>query len=156
MQATACTGDDSELAVALYRVVLRLRRLPLHGPVDKAALAVLHETHRLGPVRPSDLALQMHLDLSTVSRHLRALEVQGLVARTADPRDARAHTISLTEAGNEVLVHLMDQRALALKDAIAHWSPADRKALHRLVNQLADDLTDQTDDTTANETTEHE
>lgn len=148
LQANSCTRDDNELAVALYAVVLRLRRLPLAGPVDKAALAVLHETHRLGAVRPSDLAAQMHLDLSTVSRHLRVLETRGLVTRTPDPHDARAHTIGLTDAGRKVLAHLLDQRAVAIRDAIAHWPTEDRQALRRLVRQLADDLNDRTHETT--------
>lgn len=142
LQANSCTRDDDELAVALYAVVLRLRRLPIAGPVDKAALAVLHETHRLGAVRPSDLAAQMHLDLSTVSRHLRLLEARGLVTRTPDPHDARAHTTSLTDAGREVLAHLLDQRAVTIRDAIAHWPAEDRHTLRRLVRRLADDLND--------------
>jgi DNA-binding MarR family transcriptional regulator len=148
LQANSCARDDDELAVALYAVVLRLRRLPITGPVDKAALAVLHETHRLGPVRPSDLATQMHLDLSTVSRHLRVLETRGLVTRTPDPHDARAHTIGLTEDGGEVLAHLLDQRAMAIRDAIAHWPAEDRHTLTRLVHQLAEDLNDRHDETT--------
>ncbi len=148
LQANSCTRDENELAVALYAVVLRLRRLPLTGPVDKAALAVLHETHRLGEVRPSDLAAQMHLDLSTVSRHLRVLETRGLVTRTPDPHDARAHTLGLTDAGREVLAHLLDQRAVAIRDAIAHWSTEDRHDLRRLVRQLAHDLNDRTHETT--------
>ncbi|HEY5186791.1 MAG TPA: MarR family winged helix-turn-helix transcriptional regulator [Actinomycetes bacterium] len=148
LQANFCTRDDDELAVALYAVVLRLRRLPISGPVDKAALAVLHETHRLGAVRPSDLAAQMHLDLSTVSRHLRVLEARGLITRTPDPHDARAHTIGLTDAGGEVLAHLLDQRAVAIRDAIAHWPDEDRHTLRRLVRRLADDLNDCPHETT--------
>ena len=119
VQATVCTKGDDELAGALYAVVLRLSRLPVDEPVDKAGLAVLHETRRLGMVRPSDLAAQMRLDLSTISRHLRSPEQQGMVARTADPDDARAATV---------------------RDAIAHWPEDDRGALRQLLCRLADDL----------------
>jgi DNA-binding MarR family transcriptional regulator len=140
VQTTVCTGNDNELAVALYAVVLRLARLPEDGPVDKAGLAVLHETRRLGTVRPSDLAAQMHLDLSTISRHLHALEQQGMVQRTPDPVDARAQRISLTARGCEVLTRLLDHRAAAIRDAIAHWPESDRCTLRQLLRRLADDL----------------
>jgi DNA-binding MarR family transcriptional regulator len=140
VQATVCTKGDNELAGALYAVVLRLARLPVDYPVDKASLAVLHETRRLGTVRPSDLAAQMHLDLSTISRHLRSLEQQGMVQRTADPDDARAQRISPTPRGCDVLNRLLARRSAAIRDAIAHWPEGDRRTLRRLLRRLADDL----------------
>jgi DNA-binding MarR family transcriptional regulator len=140
VHATFCTGEDSELAGALYAVVLRLSRLPVDEAVDKAGLAVLHETHRLGTVRPSDLAAQMRLDLSTISRHLRSLEQLGMVQRTPDPGDARAQRISLTARGGDVLTRLLDHRAATIRDAIAHWSEGDRRTLRHLLRRLADDL----------------
>jgi DNA-binding MarR family transcriptional regulator len=140
MQATVRSQGDKELAGALYAVVLRLSRLPVDEPVDKAGLAVLHETRRLGTVRPSDLAGQMRLDLSTISRHLRTLEQQGLVQRTADPDDARAQRISITGRGTGVLTRVLGHRAATIHEAIAHWPEDDRSALHQLLRRLADDL----------------
>jgi DNA-binding MarR family transcriptional regulator len=144
VQATISTNDgdelDGELAGALFAVVRRLSRLPVDEPVDKAGLAVLYETHRLGTVRPSDLAAQMRLDLSTISRHLQALEQQGLVRRIADPDDARAQRISVTASGTEVLTRMMAHRAAAIRAAIAHWPEADRGVLNQLLRRLADDL----------------
>jgi DNA-binding MarR family transcriptional regulator len=142
VQATVCTKDDDELAGALYAVVLRLSRLPVDEPVDKAGLAVLHETRRLGTFRPSDLAAQMRLDLSTISRHLRSLEQQGMVQRTADPDDARAQRISITAHGADVLTRVLDHRAATICSAIAHWPESDRSALRLLLRRLADDLSD--------------
>ena len=140
VQATVCTKDDDELAGALYAVVLRLARLPVDEPVDKAGLAVLHETRRLGTIRPSDLAAQMRLDLSTISRHLRSLEKQGMIARTADPDDARAQRISITTSGADVLKRMMDHRAAVIREAIAHWPERDRADLRQLLRRLGDDL----------------
>jgi DNA-binding MarR family transcriptional regulator len=145
VQATVCSKDDNELAAALYAVVLRLSRLPVDEPVDKAGFAVLHEMRRLGAVRPSDLAAQMRLDLSTISRHLRSLELQGMIGRTADPDDARAQRISLTARGGDVLTRVMGYRAATIRDAIAHWPAGDRSALGRLLRRLADDLSQVTE-----------
>jgi DNA-binding MarR family transcriptional regulator len=101
---------------------------------------VLHETRRLGTVRPSDLAAQMRLDLSTISRHVRSLEQQGLVERTADPDDARAQRISITDRGSDVLARVLGHRAATIGEAIAHWPHRDRRALHQLLRRLAGDL----------------
>ena len=140
MHATTPLTDDGELAGALHAVVLRLSRLTVGAPVDKAGLAVLYELHQPGAARPSDLAARMHLDLSTISRHLHWLEQQGMIGRTADPDDARAQRISLTARGEDVLGRLLDDRAAVIRDAVAHWEPADRLALRQLLRRLAHDL----------------
>jgi len=142
VQATVCTKDDGDLASALYAVALRLSRLPVNERVDKAGLAVLHETRRLGTFRASDLAAQMRLDLSTISRHLRSLEQQGMVQRTADPDDARAQRITITAHGGDVLNRVLEHRAATIRDAIAHWPQGDRSTLRRLLCRLADALSD--------------
>ncbi|HEY8718339.1 MarR family winged helix-turn-helix transcriptional regulator [Pengzhenrongella sp.] len=138
--ATVGTTSDRELATALYTVVHQLSRLPVNAAVDKAGIAVMFDLHQLGTVRPSDLAAHMHLDLSTISRHLRALEQQGMVWRTADLADARAQRVSLTARGGEVLTQLLDNRAAAIRDSITHWPPDDRRTLSELLRRLADDL----------------
>src|SRR5664280_242076 len=142
VQATVCTKDDDDLSGALYAVVLRLSHLPVNERVDKAGLAVLHETRRLGTLRPSDLAAQMRLDLSTISRHLRSLEQQGMVQRTADPDDARAQRITITAHGGDVLNRVLEHRAATIRDAIAHWPEEGRSTLRWLLCRLADDLSD--------------
>jgi DNA-binding MarR family transcriptional regulator len=139
-----CTKDENELAGALYAVVLRLSRLRVNEPVDKAGLAVLNEARLLGTFRPSDLAAQMRLDVSTISRHLHSLEQQGMVQRNADPDDARAQRISITARGGDVIKRMMDHRAATIRDAVAHWPEIDRDALGRLLRRLADDLPDLT------------
>jgi hypothetical protein len=125
VQATVCTKDDDDLAGALYAVVLRLSHLPVNERVDKAGLAVLHETRRLGTFRPSDLAAQMRLDLST-----------------ADPDDARAQRITITAHGGDVLNRVLEHRAATIRDAIVHWPEGDRSTLRQLLCRLADDLRD--------------
>jgi len=121
-------------------VAPRLSRLPVNEPVDKAGLAVVHEARRLGIFRPSDLAGQMRLDLSTISRHLRSLEQQGMVQRAADPDDARAQRISITARGGD-LNRVLDHRAATIRAAVAHWPEIDRGTLQHLLRRLADDLT---------------
>jgi DNA-binding MarR family transcriptional regulator len=140
VQATVRTNDDDELAGALYAVVLRLSRLPVDKSVDKAGLAVLYETRRLGTFRPSELAAQMCLDLSTISRHLRSLEQLGMVQRTVDPDDARAQRVDITASGGAVLDSVLGDRAATIGGAIAHWSEGDRRSLRQMLCRLADDL----------------
>ena len=94
-------------------------------------LTVLADVRRLEPVRPSDLAEQMHLDLSTVSRHVTGLVDRGLLERAADPDDARAQLVRLTPAGDDVFTTIVESRAASIGDAVRHWSTNDRRTAHR-------------------------
>ena len=67
-----------------------------------------------------------------------------MVQRSADPDDARAQRISITARGADVIKRMMDHRAAMIRDAVAHWSEADRDALGGLLRRLADDLCDLT------------
>ena len=140
VQPTELGNDDDELVGALHAVMVRLARLRVDGPVDKAGLAVLHEMHLLGTARPSDLAAQMHLDLSTISRHLHSLEQLGMVRRTPDPSDARAQRISITTSGSDVLTRLLEHRAATIRAATAQWAQDERSTLRRTLCRLAQDL----------------
>jgi DNA-binding MarR family transcriptional regulator len=53
---------------------------------------------KLGPVRSVDLAAQLHMDASTLSRNLRPLLAAGWLRLDPGP-DARTHAVVATDAG---------------------------------------------------------
>lgn len=53
----------------------------------------------LGPLRPADLAAQMRLDASTLTRNLQPLVAQGWVS-VGPGADQRSRRVSLTDAGS--------------------------------------------------------
>jgi DNA-binding MarR family transcriptional regulator len=55
---------------------------------------------KLGPIRPVDLAREMKVDASTLTRNLRPLLAAGWLRVEAGP-DARSRLVSVTEEGRE-------------------------------------------------------
>ena len=94
----------------------------------------------LGPLRASDLSERACLDLSTVSRHLSSLEVDGYITRSPDPHDRRAQLLSVTPAGEKLVTRAREQRLGMLAQALDGWSDDDRSDLIRLTRRLADSL----------------
>lgn len=141
VQATIRRTSEANraLASALYAVVQGSRHA-VQDPVDRVTATMLGDVGRLGPIRPSDLADQLRLDLSTVSRHVSTLVDKGLVARCVHPDDARAQQLTLTDAGRHTLAEILDNRAATLGRATKQWSSADRSQLSTLLERLADDL----------------
>lgn len=63
---------------------------------------LLPYVHRSQPVRISDLAEMVQLEIPTVSRHLAILGQQGIIAREPHPIDGRSILVSLTPKGEAI------------------------------------------------------
>jgi DNA-binding MarR family transcriptional regulator len=133
-------GSASRLVPDLFRIARRLRRAGGHEQTDVAALLILHRLAAEGPRRPSDLATDVGLDLSTVSRHIKGLDDAGLTLRQPDPHDGRSYRVALTERGSGLLAEALARREDVVERALAHWDADDAAALRRLLGRLADDL----------------
>jgi DNA-binding MarR family transcriptional regulator len=139
-EGPATSAEDEALVVALYDVVRHSRRTLVADPLEPAAVVVLAAAARLAPARPSDLACDIRLDLSTVSRHLRNLERDGYLIRTEDPDDRRAQRIAPSTRGEHALAAVLQSRSAVVSAALSAWSDEDRTALTTLLRRLADDL----------------
>ena len=104
---------------------------------DYVALARIEETE---PVRPTELAEVLGVDISTVSRQVRDLVQSSLVDRGSDPDDQRACRLRLTDEGRAVLNRLRAARQERVRRLLEDWSDADRALLARLMTRLADDM----------------
>ncbi len=83
-----------------------------------SVLASLHAITRSG-ARPSqrELADRTGMDAIYVSKLVRALEGNRLVARTTDPHDSRAVEVALTDEGRAVILPAID-RVIDLQDQL--------------------------------------
>ena len=134
------TAPSARLLLALTDVLRRLKRGMDDAGLDPAAFFVLLRASCSANARVSDLAAELGLDASTVSRHVKHLEAGGHLERTPDPQDRRASRICLSERGADVLQQVQATRAGLLDDATRGWSAADRGELVRLLERLAGDL----------------
>jgi DNA-binding MarR family transcriptional regulator len=143
--ATGSTDAELDLLVSALYDVSNLartlaRRTTAGDPLEPAATRVLVVVHRLGATRASGLACELHLDLSTVSRHIGALARDGHLVIEPDPADGRAQLISLSESGEAVLQQVYANRRAAIGSVIADWPDADTATLTDLLRRLAHDM----------------
>lgn len=76
-----------------------------------------------------ELAVELGLSLAAVSRAVDGLVRRGLVTRYEAPEDRRAKHVVTTEAGREVVDHLMELRLAHLADFLAGLPDPDRARL---------------------------
>jgi len=111
--------DVTRLRVAVLRLSRQMRRHELAGltPTQLAALATVE---RAGPLRLGDLAAAEGIAPSTLTRLVTSLEESGYVQRCADPSDARAATLAITEGGHKVLEKIRDEGTVVLTQSLTH------------------------------------
>ncbi len=85
-------------------LVKRLRAESMGQPLSMSQGEVIVRLHKAGPSTVADLARAERVTPQSMGTTVASLEDAGLVARTADPNDARRWNASLTEAGRRVLL----------------------------------------------------
>lgn len=128
-------SDLGKTMSLLFHRIMRSRREPEGGQI--AALAMLA---KCGPIRSSDLAKELFLDQSTVSRHVAHLENSGLIEKVADSSDRRATQLHLTELGHKHIKDFWQKRIDAMREGFDHWDPQDLRTLTRLMTRYVEDF----------------
>ena len=90
---------ETQLSVFARRIENVARQSVLYRNMDRAGYLLARTIEMTGPSNVNQLADTLHLDGSTVTRQISALEAKGFVARSVDPADGRASIIALTDDG---------------------------------------------------------
>jgi DNA-binding MarR family transcriptional regulator len=127
--------DTGDLVMALARRVRRAYADALAEwhvtPSQSRALRVL--ASRADGMRPSVLAEALHIAPRSATEVADALEERGWVQRAADPTDRRATTLTLTDAGHDLLGRIDDVRHEASERVLDVLPPARRRTLHEIL-----------------------
>jgi DNA-binding MarR family transcriptional regulator len=103
--------------------------------------SLLSYVARLGPLRPVDLAREMKIDASTLTRNLRPLIDAGLVRQDAGP-DARSRFVSATDAGREKRQEAQRRWKVAQEGLNQKLGAHRVVALHALLDECQELLAD--------------
>ncbi|WP_442911041.1 MarR family winged helix-turn-helix transcriptional regulator [Kitasatospora sp. NBC_01266] len=136
-----------EIAEALGLLLRRTTRARLYQRlteglgegVDELTYPVLSGLARTGPRSAAELAHEVGLDRSNVTRRASRLEEAGLLRREPDPADRRATLLVLTDHGEQAVQATRDRLADQIADALRSWPPAEADSfarhLHRFVTE---------------------
>jgi DNA-binding MarR family transcriptional regulator len=97
----------------------------LDGALDEATYPVISGLARSGPRSAAQLAEDIGLDRSVVSRHATRLERAGLIERRPDPADRRAMRLSLTGRGDQAVREMRQRLAGTFDEYLAAWPPGE-------------------------------
>lgn len=122
-----------EIADALGVLLRRTTRTQLYKQltegmdeaVDELTYPVLSALARTGSRSAAELAPDVDVDRSGVTRRASRLADAGLVRREADPTDRRAHLLVLTDQGRSAVAELRARLAAHLMTGMSSWPPGE-------------------------------
>ncbi|MGW5382570.1 MarR family winged helix-turn-helix transcriptional regulator [Nocardia sp. NPDC003963] len=121
--ATTEALADAVLAIGRSLRVLALTSADASLPLSLAGVLAALATR--GECRQSELAADLHLTPSSMSRQISELVASGYVLRTTDPADKRALLIRVSSRGTEILRRTTERRSERLRAMCADWSQQD-------------------------------
>ena len=135
VRAAECrpTALAADLRVALMHAVRRLRLERSSEGITDGQYAVLAALSNRGPMTPTALAEDQHVQPPPMTRTVNALAEAGLVERTPHPTDRRQVVVSLTPAGDAEVRETRRRRTEWLASRLATLDPAERAVLAQAV-----------------------
>ena len=133
----------SELLSDFVSVTHRITRLAAQATDNQESQAVwrtLSVLLSMGPMRLGELASQSRVSQPTMTKIVKNLVDSGWLARIADPDDARAWQIQLTDVGAAALASWRSELGDALTPIFADLAPEDRRVLERAVEIMHERL----------------
>jgi len=103
--------------------------------------SLLSYAARFGPIRPVDLAAEMKVSPSTLTRNLRPLLDAGLLSLGPGP-DARSRLVSVTDIGRDLRQEAQRRWRAAQEGVNAKLGPRRVIALHALLDECMELLAD--------------
>ncbi|MFJ3231853.1 MarR family winged helix-turn-helix transcriptional regulator [Streptomyces sp. NPDC086787] len=132
------------IADALSVLLRRTTRARLHSrltdgmgeALDELTYPVISALARTGPRSAADLAHEVGLDRSGVTRRASRLEAAGLVRRETDPADRRAQLLVLTEDGRSTVAELRVRLVDHIMESMSSWPPDEAETFARQLRRF--------------------
>jgi len=97
---------------------------------------ILLTLHECGQCSQKMLAERCRLDPASLTRLLQAMQQQGWITRSADPKDNRVTNATLTPAGQTVVDQALPRRAAFFEESLQSLSDEDIQALTHVLGLL--------------------
>ena len=136
--STLQTSSPTVLLTRLAWSTFRRLKPELLGMKLKEYFA-LRQLSDEGHMSQASLCSGMNVDANYMTLMLNDLEAAGWVERRRDPADRRRHVVEMTATGRKTLAKLRALSASIEEDFLAPLDERERKVLHALLLELAEE-----------------
>ncbi|MCC3380225.1 MarR family winged helix-turn-helix transcriptional regulator [Paenibacillus farraposensis] len=110
--------------------------------ISASRLQLLCKLYQVEEISQTLLQKEVGIDGAAVTRHLKQLEANAMVARRIKPEDNRITLVSLTDYGRERIVTFGQERSQFVDRLLSSFDEAERQQLANMLKVMNDHISD--------------
>jgi DNA-binding MarR family transcriptional regulator len=104
--------------------------------ISPTRLRLLHELFQVEEISQIALQKEIDIDAAAITRHLKGLEENGMVARRNNPTDNRVTLVSLTRQGRDKVHCYKEEKKRFITSLLTGFDGQERQSLMNMLNRL--------------------
>ncbi|WP_165452274.1 MarR family winged helix-turn-helix transcriptional regulator [Paenibacillus thalictri] len=127
---TKNTGELRKLAEATLKLVKEFKHAQdRRADLDRVTFEVLILIKTRQEIRLTDIAQELQMNPSSITRRIQQLKQSGYIAIHSDPKDLRSSLIGLTDYGEQALLQFLERSVEGLARILEGWDDKEVKSL---------------------------
>lgn len=110
--------------------------------ISASRYELLHQLYKTDEINQSTLQKAVNIDGAAVTRHLKQLEADGMVARRRNPSDNRVVFVSLTTAGREQILRYRKENIGFVQQMLKDFTSEEAEALADMLSRMQHNIID--------------
>ena len=138
------TNSCSKEAIILYKLHFLNKEVSSKFEgctgISQSRLELLHQLYEVEEISQKALQKEMNIDNAAITRHLKQLEVKGMITRRKNPDDNRITLVSLTKDGRNKIHAFQEEKERFATSALKGLSEEERDSLLNMLNHIQENI----------------
>ena len=104
--------------------------------ISASRYELLYQLYNTEEINQSTLQKAVNIDGAAITRHIKQLEADGMVARRRNPDDNREVFVSLTDEGRKKIIEYRKENMGFVEQMLIDFSPEEMDALSDMLNRM--------------------
>ncbi|MES9684580.1 transcriptional regulator [Bacillus sp. AFS001701] len=108
--------------------------------ISQSRLELILQLYEVDEISQKALQKEVNIDNAAITRHLKQLEVNGMIARRKNPNDNRVTLVSLTKEGRNKIHDFQVEKERFVASALKGLSEEERDNLLNMLNRIQENI----------------
>ena len=110
--------------------------------ISSSRYELLHQLYETDEINQSTLQKAVNIDSAAITRHLKQLEIKGMVTRRRNPDDNRVIFVRLTDEGRKQIIGYKKEKITFVNQMLHDISSEELETLSNMLNRMQNNISE--------------